>query len=136
MISHSDIRTVPRVEARVALSKAREFLTSAEAALVASRWNAAGLAAIHAGICASDAAVIAAAGVKSASKDHGAVVELLDQRVMEFKATQRRQLMGLLKKNAVAYDSRLVTEVEARQLFDQADRVVTWSEDVVERHPG
>lgn len=81
--------------------------------------------------------MIAAAGVRSSSKDHGAVIELLRERVTEFTPLQRRQITGLLKKkNAVSYEARLVTSVEARQLADQARRFVEWATDVVERHIG
>jgi hypothetical protein len=137
MISRNDIRVVPRSYARGALLKAREFVEIADTAVSTSRWNGAGLASIHAGICAADAALIAAAGVRSASKDHGAVLELLRERVIEFSSIQQRQLAGLLqKKNSVAYDQRLVTDVEARQLFDQAQRLVAWARDVVDAHIG
>lgn len=135
MTSRIEVRAVPRSGARVALLKAQEFVASAEAACSASRWDAAGLSAIHAGTSAADAAVIAAAGVRSASKDHGAVIELLGERVTEFSPTQRRQLAGLLKKkNAIAYEQRLAEKVEAQQMVDQAARLVLWAEGVVKQH--
>jgi len=124
-----------RSDARASLVKCLEFLATAQDALGAGTWNSAGLNAIHAGIAAADAALIASAGLRSASQDHGAAVTLLEQQLPEFTATQRRQLGGLLKmKNQVAYEQRLLTDVEARQLVDQAARLARWAERAVEAH--
>jgi hypothetical protein len=121
-----------RGEAWNSLKKAEEMSSAAASELAAGHWNSAGLNAVHAGICAADAALIASAGVRSSSQDHGAVLALLDERVSEFTATRRRQLGGLLKvKNVVAYEQRLLTETEARQLADQANRLTKWAAAVV-----
>ena len=129
------VRTVQRGEARKSLAKAKEFLQAARDGRVASRWTAAGLAAIHAGIAAGDAALIAAAGVRSASQDHSAILDILGNEVDAFRGAHRRQLTGLLKmKNTVAYEGRLLTDVESRQLLDFAERLVAWAGMVVEKH--
>jgi hypothetical protein len=118
-----------------ALTKCLEFLTTAQDALGSGRWTSAGLTAIHAGIAAADAALVASAGLRSSSQDHGAAIAVLEQQVPEFTATQRRHLGGLLKmKNQVAYEQRLLTDVEARQLVDHAARLSRWSERVVAEH--
>lgn len=135
MSRNDDVRTAPRSDARAALAQCQEFTVTAQESLGAGKWNAAGLNAIHAGIAAADAALVASAGLRSASQDHGAVITLLDQQVPEFAATQRRQLGGLLKmKNQVAYEQRLLTEVETRQLVDQAARLARWAAGVVTDH--
>jgi hypothetical protein len=135
MPRNDDVRTVPRSEARAALTKCLEFTATAKDALGSGKWDSAGLSAIHAGIAAADAALIASAGLRSASQDHGAATALLEQQVPEFTATQRRQLAGLLKmKNRVAYEQRWLTAVEARQLVDHAARLARWSESVVAPH--
>jgi hypothetical protein len=127
-------REVPKADARRSLRMAHELVETAEWALGSKRWHAAGLDAIHAGICGADAALIAIAGVRSVSQDHGAVVELLAAHSREFTATQRRQLTGLLKeKNNVAYEQRPLTDVEARRLVDQSRRFVKWAGVIVER---
>lgn len=106
--------------------------SAAASELATGHWNSAGLNAVHAGICAADAALIASAGVRSSSQDHGAVLALLEEGVSEFTATRRRQLGGLLKvRNVVAYEQRLLTETEARQLTDQANRLTKWAAAVV-----
>lgn len=135
-MSRDETRDVPRSQASQSLVKCIEFSESAQAALGGHRWNAAGLDAVHAGIAAADAALIATVGIRSVSKDHGAVVSLLESRVPEFGTTQRRQLTGLLKmKNQVAYDQRLLTEVEARQLVDNSTRLVRWATTILATRP-
>lgn len=133
----NDVADVPRAEARVALRKSLEFCQTAQAEAAAERWDSAGLTAIHSAISAADAALIASAGVRSISQDHGAVIPLLEAQIPEFKAGQRRQLGGLLKKkNQVAYERRLLTEVEAKQLVDQSARFARWAKSVVTKHLG
>ena len=135
MPKNDDVRATPRGDARAALAKCQEFTASAHDALGSGKWNSAGLSAIHAGIAAADAALIASAGLRSASQDHGAVLSLLEQQVPEFNGGQRRQLGGLLKmKNQVAYERRLLNEVEARQLVDHAARLSRWAAGVVDAH--
>jgi len=133
----NDVADVPRGEARTALTKSLEFSEASRAEAAAKRWNAAGLAAIHSGICAADAVLIASAGIRSTSQDHGAAIPLLEAQIPDFKAQQRRQLGGLLKKkNQVAYERRLLSEVEARQLVDQATRFTRWASGVVKKQLG
>jgi hypothetical protein len=117
------------------MAKSKEFIATAQDALGSGSWNSAGLNAIHSGIASGDAALIASAGLRSASQDHGATIALLERQVPEFTATQRRQLGGLLKmKNQVAYEQRPLTDVEARQLVDQAARLARWATSVVAAH--
>jgi uncharacterized protein (UPF0332 family) len=131
------IRKVGAPETRRAISLAKECLESAEHALASSRWHVAGFTAIHAGVAAADAALGAAAGFRSASPDHHAVVRMLRESVEGFPASASRQITGLLQqRTAVMYDSRVVTEAEARALVDQARRFVEWANGVVERSLG
>lgn len=132
MVRGSEVRDVPRGDSRKALAKAEEFVATASGAMEASRWDAAGLAAVHAGISAADAALIAAAGIRSISSDHGAAVKMLEDRVTEFGGVQRRQLTGLVyMKNTVEYEQRLLTATEAKRLVDQAQRLVVWATGIV-----
>lgn len=132
MPKKADVRVVPRSNAKGSLAKAEEFFGAAEAAAAGAQWNASGLDAIHAGISAADAALAAAAGLRSVSSDHGFVVRLLESNVPAFSAQQRRHMAGLLQmKNTVAYENRLVTETEARQLLDHAKRFMRWARQVV-----
>lgn len=126
------VRAASDADAHKAISLAIELVASAEAAMAVGHWRVVGLNAVHAGICAADAALIASAGVRSAAKDHGAAADLLARSAPTFKMTQRRQLTGLLKqKSAIAYEQRNLTEVEARVMLDQARRFVAWAASVV-----
>jgi HEPN domain-containing protein len=124
-----------RTEARTYLAKAQDFVETARLAVRDGRWDSAGLAAIHAGISAADAAIVASAGIRSTSRDHSAAVELMRTTVPEAAASQERQLSGLLgMKNTVEYEQRLVTEAEARSMLVQAQRLVAWAANVVSAH--
>lgn len=133
----SETRSVDQREANAYIAKAEEFAGTARSSLAESNWNSAGLAAVHAGISAADAAIVASAGVRSASSDHGASVRLLTRRVPEATATQTRQLTGLLNmKNTIEYEQRLATETEARSMVEQSSRLTRWARSVVEVHLG
>jgi hypothetical protein len=96
--------------------------------LANERWDSAGLNAIHSGICAADAVLIHAVGVRSASQDHENVSAMLLRSVSTFKGSPRAQLLGLLKmKNTVAYEQRLITQREAADLVTAATRFLTWA---------
>jgi len=135
MSRRTDTRPAPRSDAHKSLAKCEQFLEAARSSIEVERWDAAGLAAVHSGIAAADAALIASAGLRSASQDHGAAITLLDACAPEFEAAQRRQLGGLLKmKNQVAYEQLPLTEAESRQLVDHAARLAYWARRVVEDH--
>ena len=126
------VRDVSRSEARSALSLAFELITAAEGEAAAGHWRVVGINAVQGAISAADAALIAVAGVRSASKDHGAAVELLAQNVPGLKTANRRRLSGLLKvKSAISYERRAVTDIEARVMLDQARRFVAWAASIV-----
>lgn len=135
-MSHGDrTNAIEKAESRKYLTKAQDFLETARLAARDGRWNSAGLAAIHAGISAADAAIAASAGVRSTSRDHGAAVDLLRSAVPEASASQERQLSGLLgMKNTVEYEQRLVTEAEARSMVEHASRLLKWAGTVVSAH--
>ena len=118
--------------AREFLAKADEFLAASESSERDERWDAAGLAAVHAGISFADAVLAEVAGIRSRETDHGALVSLLDERVAAFGGAQRRQLVGLLsKKTMVEYESRPMTMTEAVQLTDSASRLGKWARTLV-----
>lgn len=102
--------------------------------LAASRWDAAGLAAIHAGISACDAVLSYRGGVRSAGQDHRAAVDLLQQVIGEAGTDASRHLKRLVdKKNIVAYEQRRLTQAEALDLTEHARRFVSWAKDQVPR---
>lgn len=125
-------RPATKTDARHFLAKASQFLASMEDDLAAERWNAAGLAAIHAGISAGDAVLSYRGGVRSAGRDHRAAVDLLQEVVGDAATEPSRHLKRLVdKKNLVEYEQRRLTQTEALDLALHARRFVTWAKEQV-----
>jgi len=105
----------------------------AQAELLAGRFSAAGLAAVHAGISAGDSITAHTAGLISTGTSHFVVVQMLQQSVPGgMPANAERQLLGLLRiKNDIEYTERQPAEPQARVLVDQAARFVRWAGSVV-----
>lgn len=121
-------RPVPKEHNRVALQKAQQFIEASHTEYDNERWDAAGLNAIHAGICAADAVLIYVAGIRSATQDHTSASTLLENYVRSFRGSPRTQFVGLLKmKNTVAYEQRLITQNEAYAMVRAADRFLAWA---------
>jgi hypothetical protein len=122
-------RPATKGDARQYLEKAAQFLASLEGELSASRWDSAGLAAIHAGISAGDAMLSYRGGVRSAGQDHRAAVDLLQQVVGDAAVVPGRHLKRLIdKKSLVEYEQRRLTQAEALDLALHARRFVGWAE--------
>lgn len=127
-------RPATKADSRAFLSKAVEFLAGMEDALVESRFDAAGLAAIHAGISAGDAVLAYRGGISSAGQDHRAAVDLLQRTLGDASATPSRHLKRLVdKKNLVEYEQRRLTKAEALDLAEHARRFVSWAIEQVPR---
>jgi uncharacterized protein (UPF0332 family) len=125
---NSRTRTATKQEGKIALKKAQQFVEAAKSEQEQERWDSAGLNAIHSGICAADAVLIHATGVRCASQDHENVSTMLFRSVLSFKGSPRTQLLGLLKmKNTVAYEQRLITQREAADLVTAATRFLSWA---------
>ena len=123
-----------RSRAKDLSAKAREFLEAADQALAESRFDAAVLNAVHAGISAGDAVCVALAGLRSADPDHQRGVDLLGEVAsaspeVAAKARQLRQL--LQRKDIVEYESRRATSAEAREAVKRAQRLVEWAAEQV-----
>lgn len=127
-------RPATQADARQFVDKALQFLAGMETELAASRWDGAGLAAIHAGISAGDAVMSYRGGVRSAGQDHRAAVDLLQQVVGDAAVEPSRHLKRLVdKKNLVEYEQRRLTQAEALDLAEHARRFVRWTEGQVPR---
>jgi hypothetical protein len=131
------IKTVSagRAEAAHHVAKASQFLEVARLAVDDQLYDAGMLNAIHAGISAADAVTVALAGERSADPDHLRAVTLLEQVAgtsdpVRMRARQLRMLIEM--KNAVEYESRRASAVEASQAAERAERIVTWARDAVE----
>lgn len=129
---------VPRSDARLHLTKARQFLGTARSALAGAELDACLLNAIHAAISAVDATTIALVGRRSNDPNHARAAELLEQiggRSQEFRryATQLRTLLA--KKTRVEYEARLATRAEADDGVKRAARLVSWAEEQLSARP-
>ena len=115
------------------LKKAEEFLSSAYESLAKGKWNVAGLNAIHAGISAADAVLVALHGVRSISPKHDDILRLFSSLVkhkaVDENIAHLRHLISM--KNTVEYDQRLVTQSEAISLSKHCERFVTWGKSVI-----
>lgn len=128
--------TTPRAEASLYVAKAKQLVEEAGLALEGSRYDAAMLNSIHAGISAADAVTVALAGRRSTDPDHQRVADLLGEvgRSSDSIRERVKQLRALLgKKNRVEYESRRASTREAADAVARADRLVQWAEEIVTR---
>lgn len=128
--------TMPRGEASLYLAKATQLVEEAQLALGGSRYDAAMLNSIHAGISAADGVTVALAGRRSTDPDHQRAADLLEEvgRSSESISDRVKQLRGLLaKKNQVEYESRRTTSKEAADAVSRAERIVQWAQEIVQR---
>lgn len=125
----------PRRLARLYLVKAEQFAAEAGDALASSRYDAAMLNAVHAGISASDAVCVAIGGRRSSDPDHQHAARLLEQTgggSKEFSESAKRLRMLLGKKNAVEYESRVTSKSDATDAVKRAGRLVSWAGRIVD----
>ncbi|MBA4370973.1 MAG: hypothetical protein C0418_05270 [Coriobacteriaceae bacterium] len=127
-------RRAMKSDARAYLAKAEQFLAGMEAELAEERWDAAGLAAIHAGISAGDAVLGYHGGVRSIAQDHRATVDLLKRTMGSAADGAAKHLKRLIdKKNLVEYEQRRLTASEAADLAEQARRFLGWAREQLPR---
>jgi len=120
--------------ARAFLTKAEEYLASAEDNLIAERFTPAAGDAIHAGISAKDAIATALTGTTVKVKDHAAAAKELKTALgTRPEATNAEKALRQLisAKGDVEYGTALITKVKAdplvrraRSLVDLAIRIV------------
>jgi HEPN domain-containing protein len=120
---------VTEAEARVFLSKAEQFMSSAQDALAKGNWDAAVHNAVHGAISANDALLGARHGLRSSGQSHKDAATLLVEKegTEDARKNAARFLKILSKKNLVQYEGRSVSEAEARALVTDATRFFEWS---------
>lgn len=128
MVGRVQTRAVKRSYAMNYLSKARQFSAAMHAALDVGDWDAAGLNAVHCGLSANDALLVATHGVRSSSPRHADSIRLLDSLVdvkgIKSASVQLQKLIA--KKNVIEYEERLFKEAEAKETVKNADRFLAW----------
>ena len=126
-------RNVTSTEAESYLNKAKEFYLSMIDEHQAGRWNAAGLAAVHCAISASDAVLGKIANVRSAGHDHSDVLALLREKVKGIGHSERTgeqvaRLSRILgQKNLIEYESREFRRPECESLVKDVGRYFEWA---------
>jgi HEPN domain-containing protein len=123
-----------RNHARAFLTKAEEYLASAEDNLAAERRTPAAGDAIHAGICAKDAIVIALTGSTGKGKDHATAARELKQTLGKRPdaTTLEKGLRELLSaKGDVEYGVALINATRAESLLRRARTLVEVAVQVV-----
>jgi NAD(P)H-dependent FMN reductase len=128
LVGSAQTRAVKRSYARNYLNKARQFSAAMHAALDVGDWDAAGLNAVHRGLSANDALLVATHGVRSSSPRHADSIRLLDSLVdakgVKAASVQLQKLIS--KKNIIEYEERLFKEAEAKETVKNADRFLAW----------
>ena len=122
------VRRVERSQAAHFLTKARDFYQAMQWAASAGNWNSAGLAAVHCVIAAGDAALVKAAGLRSASEHHRDTLTLLKAHVKrEGVIAAARHMEALLAiKSDIEYSEHELLETRALELVKHAERFLSW----------
>jgi HEPN domain-containing protein len=121
-------KALERSEYKTYLKKASEFYDTMLQAKERGNWNAVGLNAIHCAISSSDAMLVFYAGIRSASDDHLAVIELLSNSVKlpEVKSKCETLRRILVKKSIIEYENRDFTQKEALEISKLVERFYSW----------
>lgn len=123
-----------RNHARSFLSKAEEYLTSAEDNLAAKRYTPAAGDAIHAGVSSKDAILTTLTGSTTKGRDHAVAAGELKQALGKRPGatTSEKALRELLSaKSDVEYGIKLVSETTAEALFRRARTLVELAVQIV-----
>ena len=123
-----------RNHAKAFLTKAEEYLASAEDNVIAGRSTPAAADAIHAGISAKDAMVTALTGSTNKGKDHSAAAKELKKALSkrEIAATAERSLRELISaKVEVEYGTALITAAKAETLVGRTRTLVELAVEIV-----
>ena len=121
-------KAVERTAFRTYLKKASEFYDVMLQAKERGKWNAVGLNAVHCAISSSDAMLVFYAGIRSASDEHLAVIDLVSNSIklpdVKSKCETLRKI--LIKKSIIEYEDRDFTQKEALEILKLTERFYTW----------
>ncbi len=122
-------RHVDRDEIPQYFRKALQFSRSMHASFSEGDWDATGLAAIHMAISANDALTGLVAGVRSAGPKHDDAVDLFRRHFSDEESQGVAEDLRWLirKKSVVEYESRALTEEEATEAVERADRLLEFA---------
>jgi hypothetical protein len=121
-------KAIRRSEYKTYLKKATEFYDTMLQAKKREKWNAVGLNAVHCAISSSDAMLVFYGGIRSASDDHLAVIDLLSTSIklpdVKSKCETLRKI--LVKKSTIEYEDRDFTQKEALEILKLTNRFYSW----------
>jgi len=121
-------KAVERSKYKTYLKKADEFYDTMLHAKEMRRWNAMGLNAVHCAISSSDAMLVFYSGIRSASDEHLALIDLLSTSVKLPEAKSKSETLRkiLVKKSIIEYEARDFTQKEALELLKLTERFYRW----------
>lgn len=121
-------KAVERSEYKTYLKKADEFYDTMLQAKERGKWNAVGLNAVHCAISSSDAMLVFYAGIRSASDDHLAAIDLLSNSIELPDVKSKRETLRkiLVKKSIIEYENRDFTQKEALEILKLIERFYSW----------
>lgn len=128
MPKKQSVTTVSPFESEDYLAKGTQFLGVMRLCLEDREWDAVLLNGTHAAISLNDALCSRKLGKRSTGESHQGTVNLLKQAcpTEEGKKNARRLQEVLSWKNLVEYESRRITEDEARKFSTQVHRLADW----------
>lgn len=121
-------KKIERSKFAVYYKKAKDFYQTMLRAYTEGNWYSVGLEAVHCAISATDALLVYLRGIRSTSKNHLDVVDLLiDQlKTVDTKNYAQNLIKILEMKNLVEYEDRLFTQNEAAEILKRTERYFNW----------
>ena len=123
------IRQEDKSAAKDYLKKAGDNLKAMQGAIETGNFNAAGTLALQCAISSADAICVHEKGVRSISKDHFDVCDLVSSITLpdaKEKANVLKRIIG--KKNLIQYERRNIFQSEAVDVVKAATRFYEWVE--------
>lgn len=124
-------KSVRESDYTVFLKKAKEFYQTMYQAEKTENWNAVGLNGVHCVISLIDTILVKHVGIRSAEKDHMAVIDLLTSvpkgkiKDIDKKCQTARRVIA--KKNLIEYENRDFSKNEALDMIKQVQRFYEWA---------
>lgn len=121
------VRAESRLAATDYLKKATDNYDQMLVAYNAENWNAAATLAVQCAISSADAACVHHSGVRSISKDHFDVCEMVSLVALEGAEEKSKQLRKVIaRKNMVQYESRSARRSDADEMVKVTTRFYQW----------
>lgn len=121
------IRNENKSSAADYLKKASDNYDQMLAAFHASNWNAAATLAVQCAISSADAVCVHEKGIRSVSRDHLDVCDLVAKLSLEGAGEKARQLRKIIaRKNMVQYECRSMRKRDADEMVKVTARIYQW----------